>query len=363
MNAAVALPSPAPRRTLRIAQLAPLAESVPPARYGGTERVVSVLTEALVRRGHEVSLFASGDSVTSARLVPIVPRALRSEPACTIHLPYLIVQLEKAIRCGRDFDIIHCHEPFLNYIAAAHCLPPNVTTVHGRLDLPDFVVLQKEFRSLPLVSISYSQRKPMPWANWVDNVYHGYDPAAFRYSPEPSRNLLFIGRIAPEKRPDRAIEIAIAAGLPLKIAAKVDKADQVYFEHTIRPLLAHPLIEYVGEVNDAEKQALMGDALGVLLPIGWPEPFGLTIIEAMACGTPTIAFNAGSVPELIRHGENGFIVNDVEEAVAAVSLLSTLDRRSIRTDFETRFSADRMVDQYCAIYEALIDRERAALPA
>ena len=203
----------------------------------------------------------------------------------------------------------------------------------------------------------------MPWANWVDNVYHGYDPGAFRFSPEPSQSLLFIGRIAPEKRPDRAIEIAIAAGLPLKIAAKVDQADQAYFEQSIRPLLAHPLIEYVGEVNDAEKQALMGDALGVLLPIGWPEPFGLTIIEAMACGTPTIAFNAGSIPELIRHGENGFIVNDVEEAVAAVSLLSTLDRQSIRKDFETRFNADRMVDQYCAVYETLIDREHAALPA
>ncbi len=363
MNAAVALPAPSPRRTLRIAQLAPLAESVPPTRYGGTERVVSVITEELVRRGHEVSLFASGDSVTSARLVPIVPRALRSEPACTSHLPYLIVQLEKAIRSARDFDVIHCHEPFLNYIAAAHCFPPNVTTVHGRLDLPDFLILQKEFRSLPMVSISYSQREPMPWANWIDNIYHGYDPASFRYSPVPSESLLFIGRLAPEKRPDRAIEIAIAAGLPLKIAAKIDKADEVYFEDVIRPLLSHPLIEYVGEVNDATKQVLLGDALGVLLPIDWPEPFGLTIIEAMACGTPTIAFRAGSVPELIRHGETGFIVDDVDEAVAAVPELPTLDRRTIRNEFETRFSAARMVDQYCAVYEALIDRASAALTA
>ncbi len=357
MNAAVSLPAPVADRKLRIAQLAPLAESVPPAKYGGTERVVSAITEELVRRGHEVTLFASGDSVTSARLAPIVPRALRSEPACETHMPYLLVQLEQVIRRAAEFDVVHCHEPFLNYIAATHCFPPNVTTVHGRLDLPDFLILQKEFRTLPMVSISYAQREPMPWANWVENIYHGYDPATFAFSPTPSESLLFLGRIAPEKRPDRAIRIATEAGLPLRIAAKVDRADQVYFETVIRPLLDNPLVEFVGEVNDAEKQALLGDSLGVLLPIDWPEPFGLTIIEALACGTPTIAFNAGSVPELIRHGETGFIVDDVAGAVACVPQLAGLDRRALRREFEQRFNARRMVDQYCTVYEALLERE------
>jgi glycosyltransferase involved in cell wall biosynthesis len=360
VNAAVSLPAPAADRRLRIAQLAPLAESVPPRKYGGTERVVSAITEELVRRGHEVTLFASGDSVTSARLMPTVPRALRAEPACMTQMPYLIVQLEQVIRRAGEFDVIHCHEPFLNYIAAAHCFPPNVTTVHGRLDLPDFLILQKEFRRLPMVSISLAQRRPMPWANWVDNVYHGYDPGLFRYSPRTAQSLLFLGRIAPEKRPDRAIEIAIAAGLPLRIAAKVDRADQEYYETRIRPLMDHPLVEFVGEVDDNDKQALLRDSMGVLLPIDWPEPFGLTVIEAMACGTPTIAFSAGSMPELIRHGETGFLVDSVEEAVACVDRLAELDRANVRREFEQRFTAQRMVDQYCAVYDMLLARKATA---
>lgn len=347
------------RRRLRIAQVAPLAESVPPRKYGGTERVVSVLTEELVARGYDVSLFASGDSVTAARLVPVVPQALRSEPSCETQLPYLLLQLERLKQRASSFDVIHFHEPFVNYLAARHCLPPSVTTVHGRLDIADLVPLQCEYRELPLVSISFAQREPMPWANWVANVYHGYDPARFRFSAEHDGYLVFVGRIAPEKGPDRAIRIALAAGLPLKIAAKVDKVDQAYFETVVRPLLDHPLVEFVGEVDDAEKQALFGGALGSLLPISWPEPFGLTVIEAMACGTPTIAFRAGSIPEVLKHGESGFIVENEEEAVRCVGRLPTLDRKAVRIAFERSFTASRMVDQYIRIYERLAGNVRA----
>jgi glycosyltransferase involved in cell wall biosynthesis len=315
--------------------------------------VVAVLTEQLVKRGHEVTLYASGDSITSARLRAIVPSALRTDPACTNQAPYLILQLEQIIRDSREYDVIHFHEPFVNYIAARHCLPPSVTTMHGRLDLPDFVALQREFRDIPLVSISYSQRRPMPWANWVENIYHGYDPATIKYSPKASSYLAFLGRISPEKRPDRAVEIAIRAGYPIFLAAKVDRVDQEYFDTVMRPLLKHPLVEFLGEVNDAEKQNLLGGALGVLLPIDWPEPFGLTMIEAMACGTPTIAFNAGSVPEIIDDGRTGFIVSDVQSAVACVPRLHELSRAEIRQAFEKSFTAERMASQYCSLYEYL----------
>ena len=362
MNVAVSvLPSARAGRRLRIAQVAPLAESVPPRGYGGTERVVSVLTEGLVQRGHDVTLFASGDSVTSARLVAIVPQALRSEPACQAQLPYLYLQLEKVVQCCRNFDVVHFHEPFINYLAARHCLPPNVTTVHGRLDLPDFAPLQREFRDIPLISISYAQREPMPWSNWIDNVYHGYHPSAFRFSERHAGYLAFVGRIAPEKRPDRAIRIALKAGIPLKIAAKVDPADREYYDTVIRPLLKEPLVEFLGEVDDAGKQELFCGAMASLLPIDWPEPFGLTIIEAMACGTPTIAFRAGSVPEVIRHGRSGFIVRDVDEAVRILPDAERLDRHGVRSAFEQSFTADRMIDQYCAAYERLLDSQIARM--
>ncbi len=346
---------------LRVAQVPPLMESVPPRGYGGTERVVAVLTEELVALGCEVTLYASGDSVTSARLRPVVQRSLRLDRACEDPLPYHLLQIEQVIRDAGRYDLVHFHDGMLHYSAARHVLPPALTTLHGRLDLPDTAALMREFIDAPAVSISMAQRRPLPWINWVGNVYHGYPCEEFRFSARHEGYLVFLGRICPEKRPDRAIAIAREAGIPLKIAAKVDPVDIAYFDSVIKPMLAEPHVDYLGEIGDREKQVLLGGALGNLLPIDWPEPFGLTMIEAMACGTPTIAYGHGSVPEIVEHGITGFIVADRREAVAAVERLAQLDRARVRARFVERFSSSRMVDGYLEIYaEMLEDSVRAA---
>jgi glycosyltransferase involved in cell wall biosynthesis len=339
---------------LRIAQVAPLIESVPPKGYGGTERVVSVLTEELVKLGCDVTLYATGDSTTSARLRPIVKRSLRLDPSCEDPLPYHLLQIERVIQDAERYDLIHFHGSMLHYSAARRLMPRTVTTLHGRLDLPDSIALFREFVETPSISISLAQRRPLPWLNWVGNVYHGYRPNDFEFSARHEGYLVFLGRICREKRPDRAVRIAADAGCRLRVAAKVDPVDREYFENDIRPLLEERHVEYLGEIGDREKQRLLGGALGALLPIDWPEPFGLTMIEAMACGTPTIAYDHGSVPEIIEDGVTGFVVRNHAEAVAAVEKLPTLDRGLIRKRFLQRFSSDRMVKGYLEIYGDMV---------
>lgn len=343
---------------MRIAQVGPLIESVPPQLYGGTERVVSYLTEELVAQGYDVTLFASGDSITSARLLSVCDRALRLDPFCRDALPYQILLLEQVLRHADEFDIIHFHTDLIHYPVFSRHTTPTVTTLHGRLDLPDILPLYRKFKEIPLVSISDAQRQPMPWLNWQATVYHGLPPSLLSFSPIAGKYLAFIGRICPEKRPDQAIAIARQSGLPLKIAAKVDDADRDYYETVIRPLLnASHNVEYIGEITEAEKSAFLGEASAVLLPIDWPEPFGLTMIEAMACGTPTIAYRAGSVPEVIDDGVTGFIVDNVDAAVRAIEHAVSLDRRAVRDRFERRFTADRMAHDYVDVYNTLLKRK------
>jgi glycosyltransferase involved in cell wall biosynthesis len=339
---------------MRIAQIAPLMERVPPRLYGGTERVVAYLTDALVRLGHEVTLFASGDSQTLAKLVPCSREALRLDRAVVDPLPHGVLQLEEVRRQADRFDVLHFHADYLHFPLfreRAHC---TVTTLHGRLDLPDLQPLFREFTDMPLVSISDDQRRPMPPVRWLGTVHHGLPRDLLRLEPESRGGYLaFLGRISPEKRPDLAIEIAERAGLPLRIFAKIDRVDELYFQAKIAPLLDDPLVEFVGEIDDAAKQRALGDALALLFPIDWPEPFGLAMIEAMACGTPVIAFRRGSVPEVLEHGSTGFIVESVEEAVEAVRWVGQLDRRSIRRRFEERFTAERMAHDYLTLYQRL----------
>jgi glycosyltransferase involved in cell wall biosynthesis len=337
---------------MRIAQIAPLIESVPPRLYGGTERLVSYLAEELVRQGHEVTLFASGDSLTSAELVPCTEQALRLDPRVRDPLPYYMVMLDEVRRRAPDFDVLHFHIDYLHFPLFRDLAALTLTTQHGRLDLPDLSVAYRVFSDYPLVSISDDQRRPCPDWNWVRTVHHGLPPQLCPSAPHAGGGYLaFLGRICPEKRPDHAIEIARRAGVPLKIAAKVDRVDQAYFDEVIRPLLRDPLVEYVGEIGDRDKPAFLGGALGLLFPIDWPEPFGLVMIEAMACGTPVIAYRRGSVPEVLDHGWTGFIVDDIAGAVAAVADLDRLDRRLIRARFEQRFTAERMAKDYVAVYE------------
>lgn len=338
---------------MRIAQIAPLIESVPPRLYGGTERVVSYLTEELVRLGHEVTLFASGDSVTSAELVPCAPRALRLDPGVRDPLPHVMLQLERVRQQAHRFDLLHFHTDYCHFPLFRPIAERTVTTLHGRLDLPDLVPIHREFRDMPLVSISEDQRRPMPWARWVGTVHHGLPTGLLPFTAEPQGYLAFLGRISPEKRPDRAIEIACKAGLPLKIFAKVDRADERYFQERIAPLLDHPLIEFVGEIGEAEKGEALGKALALLFPVDWPEPFGLAMIEAMACGTPVIAFPCGAVPEVVEEGVTGHLVASIDEAVAATRRVRALDRRQVRQRFEERFSAERMAKDYLEVYERL----------
>lgn len=335
---------------MRIAQVSPLYESVPPQSYGGTERVVSYLTEELVRKGHDVTLFASGDSVTKGRLIPASPRSLRLDPHCVDQLAHHVVMLERVMRQAREFDVIHFHIDYLHFPLSSRQRTPHLTTLHGRLDLPDLVPLYREFSDMPVVSISHAQRKPLRMANWLGTVHHGLPDDLYTYREEPGSYLAFLGRISPEKRLDRAIRIAQRVGMPLKIAAKVDRVDREYFAQVIEPLLGGPNVEYLGEAGEGEKNELLGHAHALLFPIDWPEPFGLVMIEALACGTPVVAFRCGSVPEVLEHGITGFVVDTMDEAVRAVERVSTLSRRRCREAFERRFTASRMADDYAAIY-------------
>jgi glycosyltransferase involved in cell wall biosynthesis len=339
---------------VRIAQIAPLFESVPPRLYGGTERVVSYLTEELVRAGHDVTLFASGDSRTSARLVPCCDEALRLAET-PYPVPHGVRQLELVRRQAAQFDVLHFHVDLLHMPLLRTIGVPSVTTLHGRLDMPDLAPFYTTFDDVPLVSISRSQRRPMPPVHWVGTVHHGLPPDLLTPQRGRSRDYLaFIGRISPEKRPDRAIEIARRAGMPLRMAAKVDPADRAYWRDVIEPMIRDdPQIEFLGEVGDAAKAEFLGGAAALLFPIDWPEPFGMVMIEAFACGTPVIAMPCGSVAEVVDHGMTGFIVDSVDAAVAAVPAARRLDPEMIRATFLRRFSAERMATDYVAIYETL----------
>jgi glycosyltransferase involved in cell wall biosynthesis len=321
--------------------------------YGGTERVVSYLTEELVAQGQDVTLFASGDSQTSAKLVPGSPRSLRLSGNSIDHLAHHIAMLDDVMRMAPEFDVIHFHIDYMHFPLSRYCSLPSLTTLHGRLDLPDLLPVYKKFPDAPLVSISLSQRKPMPRVNWVGNISHGLPMDLLTFQPRTGDYLAFLGRISPEKRVDRAIEIARRAGMPLKIAAKIDKADREYYESTIKPLMRDPNVEFIGEIGEHEKSEFLGNAYAYLFPIDWPEPFGLTMIEAMACGTPTIAFNCGSVKEVMQEGLTGFIVEDMDQAVAAVAKISTIERTACRNIFEKRYTAARMAEEYVGIYQSM----------
>jgi glycosyltransferase involved in cell wall biosynthesis len=347
---------------MRIAQIAPLYERVPPRLYGGTERIVSYLTEELVRQGHEVTLFASGDSKTSAKLVRCCDMALRLNPIVRDPLPYHVIMLEEVRQRADEFDVLHFHIDLLHAPLVRDFADRTLTTLHGRLDLPDLSPFYGVFRDLPLVSISNDQRKYLSHANWVGTVHHGI-PRNLPFQPNPAEGYLaFLGRIAPEKGPDRAIEIAARSGMPLKIAAKVDRVDQSYWEEKIRPMVqAHSNVEFIGEIDEHDKAKFLGDAAALLFPVDWPEPFGLVMIEAMACGTPVIAFGRGSVTEVLEDGTSGLIVDTVEQAAAAVSKIASLDRAKVRAEFERRFTVERMAHDYLEIYRALASM-RAPVP-
>jgi glycosyltransferase involved in cell wall biosynthesis len=341
---------------LRIAQLAPLYERIPPKLYGGTERVVSYITEELVRRGHQVTLFASGDSETGALLVPGCPQSLRlagkAELGGFLQLPMISDVYDGA---ANRFDVIHSHIDYWSFPFARLTNVPTVATMHGRLDVEELHPVYARYRSMPLVSISDAQRTPLPLMNWVDTIYHGLPRDLLRFSPGPGKYLAFLGRISPEKRPDLAIEVARRVGIPLKLAAKVDAVDRDYFQTVIKPLLSPPDIEYIGEIGEPEKSEFLGNALAFMFTIDWPEPFGLAMIEALACGTPVVARPCGSIPEVIRNGATGFIVKSVEEMVAAVRDIGKLAREECRREFENRFTVEIMVDRYEQVYRQLIE--------
>ncbi|MCT0225527.1 glycosyltransferase family 4 protein [Synechococcus sp. CS-1328] len=349
---------------MRIAQISSLHERVPPIGYGGTERVVHYLTEELVRRGHEVVLFASGDSLTTAHLCPCVPEALRLGGQNGDPSVHDAIQLDHVIELLDDFDILHFHNGYFHFPLARLLPVPHLSTVHGPLHAPEQRKLYAHFNQVPLVSISESQRLPLPQANWLGTVYHGLPSDLYRYQATPEPYLAFVGRISPEKRLDRAIAIATAVGLPLKVAAKIDPVDAPYFHEQIEPLLLNnPSIEFIGEVDDEGKQDLLGHALALLFPIDWPEPFGLVMIEANACGAPVIAWRNGSTPEIIREGVNGFLVASIEEAIAAVRRLEQLDRSRVRSHFEVCFSVTRQAEDYEQLYRHLIQARRSLSPA
>lgn len=339
---------------MRIAQVSPLWESVPPQLYGGTERIVSYVTEELVRLGHDVTLFASGDSRTAARLEAICPQALRLNTGIFNRDAPMIMLQERAMGAAGDFDVIHSHLDFLGFPLARRNAVPVVTTLHGRLDLPELEPVFREYAEMPLVSISDAQRIPLPQANWHATIHHGLPRDLYSFHPQSEGYLAFLGRIAPEKRPDHAIALAKRTGLPLRIAAKVDPADEQYYRREIEPLLDHPLIEFLGEISDAEKNDFVGNALALVCPYDWPEPFGLVLIEALACGTPVLAYRRGSIPEVIDHEVTGFVCETLTEMSEAVGRLPLIDRRRCRSAFEERFTADRMARDYVAQYERLI---------
>ncbi|MFZ5790791.1 MAG: glycosyltransferase family 4 protein [Pseudomonadota bacterium] len=345
---------------MRIAQVAPLMEAVPPKLYGGTERIVAHLTDELVALGHDVTLFASGDSVTAAKLEAVWPRALRLDPAIRDPMAPLFVMLETIARQTAVFDIVHVHIDYFAYPILKRTNAPFVTTLHGRLDLPELQQIYATFPDVPVVSISNAQREPLPQANYIATVHHGLPERLLTPGSGKGGYLAFLGRISPEKAPDAAIRIAAAAGMKLKIAAKVDRVDQEYFADKIEPLLSQPHVEYIGEISDAQKGEFLGNAAALLFPIAWREPFGLAMIEAMACGTPVIAFARGSVPEVVDDGVTGFVVQSEAEATAATRRLHTLDRATIRSVFERRFTGRRMAMDYLGIYKQLIRRRAEA---
>ncbi|HWP57681.1 MAG TPA: glycosyltransferase family 4 protein [Candidatus Acidoferrales bacterium] len=337
---------------MRIAQVAPLYERVPPLYYGGTERVVSYLTEELVRQGHDVTLFASGDSVTGASLLAPCARSLRLDENCSDPFAYHILLLEHVFQRAHLFDIVHFHIDYLHFPLSRRHEVAHLTTLHGRLDLPELASLYREFSEMPVVSISRAQRVPLPWINWQGTVHHGIPLDLYPLRRGQGKYLAFLGRISPEKRLDTAIEIAKSFGMKLKIAAKVDRVDREYMQTAIQPLLDDPRVEFIGEIGEHEKGDFLGDAYALLFPIDWCEPFGLVLIESMACGTPVIAYPRGSVPEVVDHGVTGFIARDAREAVSALKRVAHFDRERCRKVFEKRFSVKRMADDYVRLYEA-----------
>jgi glycosyltransferase involved in cell wall biosynthesis len=346
---------------MKIAQIAPLMESVPPRLYGGTERIVSYLTDELVRLGHDVTLFASGDSVSSARLVPCVPMALRLDDGVRDPIPYYMLMLDRVRDLADEFDVLHFHIDQFHFPLFRPIAQRTLTTLHGRQDLHDLKPLYVGFSDMPLVSISDAQRRPIAKANFVATVFHGIPAQLLKPTYQPRGDYVaFLGRISPEKRPDRAIAIARRLGIPLKIAAKVDKVDEKYFREQIAPLLDQPGVDFIAEIDERAKSEFLGDARALLFPIDWPEPFGLSMIEAMACGTPVLAFRCGSVPEVIDHGVTGLIVDTIEEAVEALPAVLALNRRAVRRRFEGRFTATRMARDYLQVYRSL--RRRASQP-
>ena len=348
--------SPMPR--MRIAQIGPLYERIPPKLYGGTERTVSYITEELVRRGHDVTLFAAGDAQTSAKLHPACPQALRlvgkQELGAYLQLPMLSDVYENA----DDFDVIHSHIDYWSFAFAPFVRTPTVSTMHGRLDIEDLKPVYSRYKTVPLVSISDNQRLPLPFMNWIATVYHGLPPDLLTFSKGPGKYLAFLGRISPEKRPDLAIDIALKAGIPIKLAAKVDVVDRAYFDQVIKPRLAMPGVEYIGEINESQKNEFLGNALALMFTIDWPEPFGLAMIEALACGTPVVARPCGSVPEVLRNGVSGIIATEFDDLVKAVKNIESVPREGCRKEFETRFTADVMATQYEHIYHDLISARR-----
>jgi glycosyltransferase involved in cell wall biosynthesis len=341
---------------MRIAQISPLTEAVPPKLYGGTERVISWLTEELVALGHDVTLFASGDSCTAAKLEAVWPRAIRLDGSIRDPMGIHMTMLEQVRRRAEEFDFLHFHLDYYPFSLFARQTTPFLTTLHGRLDLPELQPVFNTFSSLPVISISNAQRRPVPQAGWVRTVYHGLPADLLGPQPVTPTYLAFLGRISPEKRVDRAIRIAERCGLPIKIAAKVDRVDQDYFDEQIKPLMSLPFVDYIGEIADGQKSEFLSGAIGLLAPIDWPEPFGLVMIEAMACGTPVIAFNRGSVPEVVDEGVTGFVVEDETSAVAAVSQLANVSREGVRQRFEERFTARRMATDYLQVYRELAEQ-------
>lgn len=347
---------------MRIAQIAPLIESVPPKLYGGTERIVSYLTEELVKQGHEVTLFASGDSITSARLVPCTRTALRLDSKVRDSIPYYMLMLDCVRQQAVEFDILHFHIDFFPFPLFRSIANRTVTTLHGRQDLPDLLPYYLGFGDMPLVSISDAQRRPITDANFAATIYHGIPTDLHKPTLDPRGGYVaFLGRISPEKGPERAISIARSLGIPLKIAAKVDAVDEQYFREIVEPLLG-PGVEFIGEINERQKTIFLGEALALLFPIDWPEPFGLTMIEAMACGTPVLAFRHGSVPEVIDHGVTGIVVDGMDEAAAALPQVLALDRRKVRERFEQRFSATRMARDYARLYYSMLNPAPIVVP-
>jgi glycosyltransferase involved in cell wall biosynthesis len=340
---------------MHIAQVAPLTEAIPPKLYGGTERVVSWLTEELIALGHDVTLFASGDSVTSAKLEAAWPRALRLDGAVRDPNALHMMMLEQVYRRAADFDVLHCHLDYYPFSLFSRQPTPFLTTLHGRLDLPEHQPVFDTFSKVPVVSISDSQRRPLPQANWVRTIHHGLPVRLLEPKPIKPSYFAFLGRIAPEKGIDRAVRIAQHCGVPLKVAAKVDKADQDYYDEQIKPLLQSGNVEFIGEISDREKPEFLSGAIALLFPIDWPEPFGLVMIEALACGTPVIAFNRGSVSEIIESGLTGFVVEDINGAIGAVDRLGQLSREKIRRRFEERFTSRRMAQDYLSVYRGLSD--------